>query len=280
MKIRNPYYAFIFLVIIGLSSSCKKENNSSEPNDITVVNGVLKFKNQEVLEATTRFIMNSTQEQLDVWEKQFPSFVSSRTVFNRQNVEFDALKTETEFNLFIEKYSESLYLSSDSTLTNKINSPLLSAISNSDGEFYVGDEIRLIKEHSHNAKTPQIKTHPNDGFSGKVYEDGFYNDARNRRLFVSYYANPYTYEYYFEILQQRKGTFGWSNNSTDIYVSNRTYTDIYGTFSSGSDIAALNTNGIFVQIRPSGASGAVTGSSYVASGGVPQTHFTTHTHYF
>ncbi|GAA4784591.1 hypothetical protein GCM10023231_10390 [Olivibacter ginsenosidimutans] len=86
MKFLNFKLVFI-LVIAAFCFSCKK-NQSLEANDldelnedITVSNGMLVFKNSDVLKSTIRQISSFSPEQYKQWVKSHPGFDSYKVVF-------------------------------------------------------------------------------------------------------------------------------------------------------------------------------------------------------
>lgn len=313
---KNKIYYYLFsLLFIGLNTACKKElpesNSVNNAADIAVVDGTLRFKNEDIFIKTVNLIVSSSHEQLDEWEKQFPAFTSSRTIFNRANDEFSKVSSKHDLESFLSKYDGIASLSKDSSLLSDIAPPLQSTMANSKGQFYVGNTLHILTKNAEISienptsrniahalsntisdeklgivaqdyrgrlitKFSKVSTHPNDGFSYRVKEDGFYNNDRNRRLFCTYYFNPYTHTLYFEILQQKKSWFGWNVNSTGISVFNRV-NHIYGVYNSAPDINVSNTQGFFVEVIPeysAPANSVFGGSANVNSGGVPQTNYT------
>ncbi|MGK9117584.1 DUF4848 domain-containing protein [Olivibacter jilunii] len=143
-----------FALAVAISSmvfSCKKgetlqTNRVQSKEEIRVENGMLVFKNADVLKRTVQQISQLSPEEYANWVKKYPGFDSYKYAFNAAIDEFEKITSEKEFLQFKDKYKEIVHVTKDTSLIEKFASPVISSFVNKAGQFRVGDSLNVLTE--------------------------------------------------------------------------------------------------------------------------------------
>ena len=242
----------------------------SEKNlkDITFQNGMLIFKDSLTFELATKALLAGTDKSGELWEKQFEGFQSYRSLFAHMQNELSEIKSLEGYNSFKKAYTNSAIFNDDFSISPKYGSPRLSMVSNKDGKFMIGSQLNIITSDRwislENPTQQRINTalgldksnvkdniyvsifggvlksnnsQKNNKYSalnlttGMNYQNVFYNDSNDRRLYVQIFTEAFpggwgtnSVKMYIKLFQEAKGFFGgWSFNNTDYTQVNLEY---------------------------------------------------------
>src|SRR5690606_13871279 len=150
---RIPFPTRLLLIILTalfILPGCEKEKNiisSNLKNDgatekFKVVDGELHFINPETYIQDLKSIIAMNEEELDQWEASL-GFKSYRSWFNQSADEFFNLKSENEYEAWLEAYDDILFVK-DSMVNPILSHGIYEKIANRSGEFVVGQTFYKI----------------------------------------------------------------------------------------------------------------------------------------
>ncbi|MGM9474863.1 hypothetical protein ACS5PU_00475 [Pedobacter sp. GSP4] len=149
IKIRRLILPVLCVISI---SSCKKESGieKSDVNKISeainIENGYLKFRDQKSFDSLINILIKP--ENFNARPNELANFKSYRDVFLEIEKEYENVNTGKSFDDFKNKYSDLVYIKSDSSLTYKFGTPLSALFINVNGEVKVGDVTTVYTEDS------------------------------------------------------------------------------------------------------------------------------------
>ncbi|TAE31573.1 MAG: hypothetical protein EAZ91_06945 [Cytophagales bacterium] len=86
--------AMIAIGLIAVTYSCNPVAEMASPEDISVANGRLRFRDFDHLQQVASALrQHQTKAELDAWEKKFSGFTSMRTAFERLSVSEEDIET-------------------------------------------------------------------------------------------------------------------------------------------------------------------------------------------
>lgn len=142
--------SIILFCLVTLCFSCKKSENLNENNtemtgqDISVKNGMLVFRNSEVLKTTIRQVSGLSAKEYAQWVKTYPGFQSYKLAYHQAVDAFESIETIDGLSDFKEKYKNIVAITKDTSLTEVFASPVISNFVNKEGQFRVGDSLNIL----------------------------------------------------------------------------------------------------------------------------------------
>lgn len=257
------YWFFVSVILITTISCDPSEitdtlvsEHSWEMKNVEVVNGELHFTNFETFKKSLHVIMKMDEEELDRWEESL-GFKSYRTWFNQSADEFFELGTEEEYQKWLNKYSDILYVK-DSVVHPILDHDIYKNIVNRKGELMIGDNYtkvlsdRVITIENGNKDFlpdvmsmdesntesgvnvlffPNIERKQIQSRSSEICEYNFMESKikvgkrkaiMSANYVVTYVGGPfYIATIVFRAHGHKKGLFGgWNNYKTEIFVEN------------------------------------------------------------
>jgi hypothetical protein len=169
---KPTFFLLIFIVGVSFFSSCSKEDvNLNEiintENQISVKDGMLVFKDQQVYQKTIESLSGLSREALNNWEGSFEEFQSQRFIFEKavdEDYQFigelerqleDGIISEADFTNPEEVFAPYVELNKDLfaftgeggfSLKVAYYSPQIEYFLNRDGLVQIGDSIYQYKE--------------------------------------------------------------------------------------------------------------------------------------
>lgn len=136
-----------FFILLLTLYSCKKEVNVMRATvpikslqDVKLKNNRLYFPNSIVLQEAQDALNQEEKIDLSEWYQSI-GFIPQEKLYIEVNEAYSKVDTREEYNDFMSKYKDLVYVTPVKSLSINGYYPFLSAILNSDGEVYVGNTL-------------------------------------------------------------------------------------------------------------------------------------------